>query len=349
MTAQIISIGYALPEYKYNQTDIFEKLGYSKHFARLFRESQIEQRYFCIPADEAIDLSFQRQQELYIEKAPELSIEAVINCLDGRDPECIGCLTFVSCSGFAPGPTVGHEIARRLGMRDDLIITNIASMGCEAGGMPGLRRAADYTEATGKPSLVVATELCSLTHFPEPNGADPENGYELARANAVFGDGSSAALVGVDGEIDHPYIVDSLVYTKSEYRDKLGYIWRDGRLRVRLSKDVPKCAAEVSMEAVGRLLEKHGLLCHQIQHWIVHGAGMAVLDRIQEGLALREDALHWSREVLRNVGNVSSATVGICGKYLMESGAPKEGDLGLIVTVGPGLSGGCSVIKFGDN
>ena len=346
MTAQIISLGYAVPEYEYQQDDIFNKLGYSPHFRRLFRESQIEQRYFCIPADEAMDLTFQQQQDKYIELAPDLSIEAIVNCLDGRDPDCIGCLTYVSCSGFAPGPTIGHEIARRLGMRDDLIITNITSMGCEAGGMPGLRRAADYTEATGKPSLVVATELCSLTHFPEPNGAEASGNFELARANAVFGDGSSAALIGVDGEVDHPYIVDSLVYTKREYQDKLGYVWQDGRLRVRLSKDVPRCAAEVSMEAVNRMLVKHDLSCGQIQHWIVHGAGMAVLDNIEKGLNLRENDLNWSRKVLRSVGNVSSATVGICGKFLMDSEAPKKGDLGLIVTVGPGLSGGCTLLSW---
>ena len=348
MTAQIISLGYAVPEYEYSQEAIFNKLGYSPHFKRLFRESQIEQRFFCIPADEAIGLTFQQQQDKYIEKAPDLSIEAIINCLDGRDPDCIGCLTYVSCTGFAPGPTIGHEIARRLGMRDDLIITNIASMGCEAGGMPGLKRAADYTEATGKPSLVVATELSSLTHFPEPNGAAPENGFELCRANAVFGDASSAALIGVDHEVDHPYIVDSLVYTKREYQDKLGYVWQDGRLRVRLSKDVPKYAAEVSMEAVNRMLAKYELTPNQIQHWVVHGAGMAVLDRIQEGLKLGDNSLDWSRKVLRSVGNCSSATVGICGKYLMDSEAPKKGDIGLIVTVGPGMSGGASLLRWGE-
>jgi len=346
MTAQVISLGYALPHYQYAQNEIFKKLGYSKHFNRIFRESQIEQRYFCIPADEAMQLSFQQQQEIYLREAPLLAIEAIINCLDGRDPGCIGCLTYCSCTGFAPGPTVGHEIARRMGLRDDLIITNIASMGCEAGGMPGLKRAADYTEATGKPSLVVATELCSLTHFPEPNGADPTNSYELLRANAVFGDASSAALVGIDLQVEHPVIVDSLVYTNHKYHDKLGYKWQDGRLRVLLAKDVPECASEVAMEAVGRMLIKHNLLCHQIQHWIVHGAGMAVLDRIQEGLALKEDGLRWSREVLKTLGDGSSATVGITGKFLMDSGVPKEGDLGVIVTVGPGMSGGCSLLRW---
>ncbi|MGO9215582.1 MAG: hypothetical protein ACLP9S_17075, partial [Syntrophales bacterium] len=92
MTAQIISLGYAVPEYEYRQDDIFNKLGYSPHFRRLFRESQIEQRFFCISADEAMGLTFQQQQDKYLEKAPDLSIEAVINCLDGRDPDCIGCL-----------------------------------------------------------------------------------------------------------------------------------------------------------------------------------------------------------------------------------------------------------------
>ena len=348
MTAQIISLGYAVPEYEYSQEDIFNKLGYSPHFRRLFRESQIEQRYFCIPADEAMDLTFQQQQDKYIELAPDLSIEAIVNCLDGRDPECIGSLMYCSCSGIAPGPTIGHEIARRLGMKDDLVITNITAHGCQSGGMPGLKMASDYTESEGKPSMVVATELCSLTHFPEPNGADPENSFELARCNALFGDASSAALIGIDHEVDHPYIVDSIVYTKHAYRDKLGYIWRDGRLRVRLAKDVPACASEVALEVTTRMLLKHDLASSKIQHWIVHGAGMVVLDNIEKGLNLRENALDWSRKVLRSVGNCSSATIGITGKMLVDSGLPKKDDLGMIVSVGPGMSSGCSLIRWGE-
>lgn len=346
MKAQIVSLGYALPAFTYSQEEIFACLGYPKHFSRIFRESQIQQRSFCIPIDRITGLSFQEQQELYREHAADLSVLAVLNCLDGRDPKTIGCLTYCSCTGIAPGPTIGHEIARRLAMRDDLIITNITAMGCEGGGLPGLKRAADYTLSMGQPSLVVATELCSLTHFPESDGPDPENDYELLRANAVFADGSSAALIGQDGKYQHPYIVDSLVYTKADYSDKLGYVWRNGRLRVRLAKDVPQYAAEVAMEAIRRILHKHHLTYAQIKHWLVHGAGSAVLDRIQEGLGLSKHSLDLSRQTLRLMGNVSSATVGITGKLLMLSGAPQAGDRGMIVTVAPGMSGGASLLRW---
>lgn len=337
---KIVSLGYALPSNSYTQDEIFEILGYPRHFLRLFHESQIDRRYFCLPAEQTLSLSFQEQQELYREHAIKLSKEAILKCLDGRDPKSIGCLTYCSCTGIVPGPTVGHELARLLGMRDDLVITNITAMGCEGGGFPGLKRAVDHTTATGQPSLVVATELCSLTHFPEPV-PDPENGYELLRANAVFGDASSAALVDTDDDWHHPLVLDSRVYTKSEYRDKLGFTWCNGRLRVKLSKDVPQCAAEVAVEAVRRL--PPGLT---ISHWIVHGAGAAVLDKIAEGLGLSEHSLDLSRKVLRSVGNVSSATVGITGKMLMDSGVPQFGDVGVVVTVGPGMTGGATILYW---
>jgi predicted naringenin-chalcone synthase len=346
---KIISLGFAVPPFQYTQEDIFHELDYPRHFWRLFKESLIENRHFCVPLGMIRNLSFQEQQDIYLREAVKLAEQAIFKCLDGEDPAGIGCLTYASCTGIAPGPTIGHELAYRLKMKDDLVITNITAHGCEGGGFPGLKRAADYTAATGRKSLIVATELCSLTHFPEPNGPDRENGYELMRANAVFADAASAALIGMDGDWRHPSILSGRVFTDFALKDKLGYVWRDGRLRVKLSKDVPDHAANVASEAVLRLLAEKSLMPDEIQRWIVHGAGMSVLDKIQERMHLDEHALDFSRAALRTYGNVSSATVGIVGKLMVDAGVPKRGDLGLAVTVGPGMTGGASLLGWGVN
>ena len=48
-----------------------------------------------------------------------------------------------------------------------------------------------------------------MDSFPE-DGANPDKGgeYELLRANAIFGDGASAVLVGYDDDPKHPYLLD---------------------------------------------------------------------------------------------------------------------------------------------
>lgn len=346
MRPKIISIGYSVPDQAVTQEEVFAILNYPKPFWRLFRDSGIHKRYFWVPLTRIKQLSFQEQEEEYKNGAVELSKQAIANCLDGRSLEDIACVTFCSCTGICPGPVVSHFLGKELGFSPFTYHTNIGSMGCE-GGYPGLVRAMDRTIVSGKPSLVITCELSSCSYFPEPDGRpDPENHFELARANSIFADASVAALVGYDDNPRHPEIIDMETYTNTDYLFDLGYIWRDGRLRVLLSRRVPELAAEVSGIAVNRLLERRGLTVSDIDHWVIHAAGSSVLDRIRDALGLPEEKITLSRETLRLFGNTSSTSVGIQGKLLMQKDCPKSGDRALMVSVGPGMTGGATMVTW---
>ena len=345
MLPKLISIGYAVPEQAVTQREVFDTLKYPKPFWKLYRDSGIEKRHFWVPLSRIRQLSFQEQQEEYMKGAVELSKKAALKCLDGRHPEAIKCLVFASCTGFAPGPTIGHFLAMELSLFSDTYITNIASQGCEAG-FPGIRRAFDFTLTSGKASLVVTCELASCSYFPEPDGKpDPENHYELLRSNAIFADAATAGLVGYDDDPRHPYIIDSETYTNTDYLYELGYIWRDGRLRVLLSRGIPELAAEVTGVAVSRLLERRSLRVKDIDHWVIHAAGGSVLDKIRDGLGLDESQVALSRETLRLYGNTSSTSVGITGKRLMLKEEEPKGYC-LMVSVGPGMTGGATLMSW---
>jgi len=342
---KVISMGIALPPNSYTQDEVFEELGYPKAFRRLFSSSGIDRRYFWVPLEKIRGLSFQEQQEEYLQGAIVLSKEAILNCLDNRGPHDIGCLVFCSCSGFAPGPTVGHYLVKEIGLDVNTYISNLASHGCE-GGFPGLKRAYDYTIASGKSSLVIACELSSCSYFPEPNGRpDPENHYELLRANALFADAASCCLVGYDNDWRHPQVVDTESYFNVDYMNDLGYVWRNGRLRVLLSKRVPDLAPEVVGFAVGKLLRRQNLPITDIQWWVIHAAGSKVLDNIRDALRLPEDKMNLSREVLKHYGNCSSATIGLIGKRLMGEDI-HPGDRVMVLSIGPGMVGGSSLLQF---
>lgn len=345
---KIISIGYAVPERNcYTQEEVFEELGYPKAFKRLFTGASIDKRHFWVPLPRITKLSWQEQEEEYIKGAIELSKQAIANCLDGRDIRTIGCIVFCSCTGFCPGPTISHFLSKELGLLPNTYHTNIVSMGCE-GGFPGLKRAMDFTLSTSKRSLVVAAELSSCSYFPEPHGkADPENHFETARSNSIFGDAASCALVGFDNDPRHPIIVDTETYTNTDYLNDLGYVWREGRLRVLLSRRVPELAPLVVKPAVEAVLERQGLGVSEIEWWVIHAAGNSVLDNIRDALGIPEGKMRLSRETLRLFGNTSSTSVGITGKRLM-SQRVKPGDYAAVLSVGPGMSGGCSLIRFGD-
>jgi len=344
---KIISIGYSLPQKSYTQREVFDSLGYPEHFWRIFRGSDIENRHFYIePLDRIKQMTWQEMTEKYVEGAIELSKEAIIRCLDGRSPRLIGCLVFCSCSGFCPGPTIAHHLVKELGFPPDVYITNIISQGCESG-FPGLKRAYDFTMTMSKPSLVVACELCSCTYFPEPDGKpNPENDYELLRSNAIFADAASAALIGFDDDPRHPYIVDTETYTNTDYLNDLGFVWREGRLRVLLSRRVPELAPLVVKPAVDAVLERRKLSTSDIQWWVIHAAGISVFDNIRDALGIAEEKVTLSRNTLRSFGNTSSTSVGITGKMLMGENI-KPGDYALVLSIGPGISGGATLLRFG--
>ena len=275
--------------------------------------------------------------------ARSLSNNVVLRALPAYQIPLVGLISYSSCTGFAPGPTIGHYIADTLG-RNDIEMCNLSSQGCEAA-FPGLRRCYDYSKLTGKLSLAVACELSSLSYWPENPCPDPENDFEVLRANAIFGDGCSCAVIGFDDDPHHPEIIDFYSVVDTRYIDKLGYVWRDGRLRVRLSKDVPDIAVNLAYKSVMGLLAKHNLDVQDVSYWIFHPPGAAVLDKLQQLLELTDEHMQYSRDALQEWGNCSSSTVGIVGKLLMEQVAEPHG-WAVMVNVGPGMVSNSVLLSF---
>jgi len=346
MDGKIVGIGAALPPHIYGQRDVFEGLGYNRHFWPIFRDAGIERRHFAVPIDEIKALSFQDQQERYRREAAVLSLAAARECLDRVAPRDLGMVISAHCTAFGfPGPTLAHVLGRDLGCEPGVFYENIASMGCE-GGFPGLKRAWDYFIHSGRPALVVACELSSCSYFPENGGQDRENGYELLRSNAIFGDAAAAILVGADDSPRHPVIQDTAVCTDFTYQAELGYTWREGRLRVRLGRRIPEIAAVLVKRVLEEILRRNSLSLEDIAHWVVHAGGSQVLDSIRDALGLPEEKLSTSREVLRCCGNCSSATLGLIGKELMQNGDLRRGERGLVVSLGPGITAGAALLRW---
>jgi predicted naringenin-chalcone synthase len=55
-----------------------------------------------------------------------------------------------------------------------------------------------------------------------------------------------------------------------------------------------------------------------IQHWAIHPGGRSILDKVQSRLGLSDQQLVPAREVLRNYGNMSSATVLFVLKHILD-------------------------------
>ncbi|MDI2098508.1 type III polyketide synthase [Ruicaihuangia caeni] len=73
-----------------------------------------------------------------------------------------------------------------------------------------------------------------------------------------------------------------------------------------------------------------------VQWWAVHPGGRSIVDRIQQRFELSDEQVGPSRDVLRDFGNMSSATVLFVLDALLDRAAP--GDTVLAMAFGPGLT-----------
>nr|BFF13163.1 hypothetical protein GCM10025699_44660 [Microbacterium flavescens] len=85
-----------------------------------------------------------------------------------------------------------------------------------------------------------------------------------------------------------------------------------------LSSYVPHIVEE-NIDGALEALWVDGLSADDVDLWAVHPGGRSIVDRVQTRLELRDDQVAASRRVLRDVGNMSSATVLFVMREALES------------------------------
>jgi alkylresorcinol/alkylpyrone synthase len=93
-------------------------------------------------------------------------------------------------------------------------------------------------------------------------------------------------------------------------------------LRNILTRAVPRIAADSVEEILGLALRRADLEREDVAGWIMHAGGRDVLNALEQGLDLRPDALRYSREALRQYGNLSSAFVYFVLEAALRDQAP---------------------------
>ncbi len=266
---------------------------------------------------------------LYERGALDLALQAIADLGMNAERERITHLIVASCTGFS-APGLDLQITARLGLRADVARSVIGFMGCSAA-VPALRAARDAVLADPAARvLVVNLELCSL-HFQETSD------IETVLSFLLFADGASAALVSAD----------PTGFLLGDFRsvllpDSAGLItWHigDSGFLMHLSGQVPGRIAGALRDDLSRA-EPAGILRGEgtgaVDLWAVHAGGRTVLDAVEIGLRLSPDALLASREVLREHGNMSSATVMFVLRRLL-AGPAEAGGRGFAMAFGPGM------------
>jgi predicted naringenin-chalcone synthase len=237
-------------------------------------------------------------------------------------------MVVTSCTGFT-APGLDQQLMERLGLNPSIERTLVGFMGCAAA-VNALKAAHHIVRS--EPSakvLVVNLELCTL-HLQETSD------IEVILGALLFGDGCAASLVSAEPE--GIALKDFRVVTVPDSRDLI--TWRIGEsgFAMTLSGEVPqRIAKALGQEAMrnddGGILR--GLHKEDFDLWAVHAGGRTILDAVEQGLELAPDALRWSRGVLRDFGNMSSATLMFVLQRILRQAAPASAGLGM--AFGPGL------------
>ena len=106
-----------------------------------------------------------------------------------------------------------------------------------------------------------------------------------------------------------------------------------------LSGYVPELLKEDFEGLVNAALKKNGLTKEDITHWCIHPGGKKILEVIQQCMHLPAEALNYSYEVLKNYGNMSSATILFVLEKIFDEleENPKEAKI-FGAAFGPGLT-----------
>ena len=361
----ILSLGTAVPAHKGSQLEVGQWMANSfpdRRLSRLIRmihsQSGTDTRYACAnthdgPVQESRfapgtpperSATTAERMMIYERESVPLGTAAARQTLEnyarnaGQSVEQVaGSITHllaISCTGFfAPGLDFG--LAKALDLPPTVRRTLIGFMGCAAT-FNGLRTAMEIVR--GQPQarvLVVSVELCSIH-------CQPSEDYDLLVGASIFSDGASACLVGQPGPTEGDYfrLDESYTAIQPDTEEEMAWQIRDHGFVLRLSPQIPHHLAEAAPVAIQALFGSASP-----QFWAIHPGGRAIVDRLAEIFELTPEALAASRSVLRQYGNMSSATILFVLEALRQTlahtmarnGREHSPATGVAMAFGPGL------------
>lgn len=346
---RIASVATAYPPYRYPQAAISEalktlfqgKLDEPRIIDRLHSNCGVEFRHLMFPIDSLGSYSgFGQSNDAWIKGSLELGQQAIQTALDraGLKPADISAIFFASTTGLAT-PSIDARLTNLMGFPANIKRTPIFGLGCVAGAA-GIARAADYVRAYPKQyALLLSVELCSLTW--------QENDHSMGNlvACGLFGDGAAAVVLAGE-ETPHaqkpttlgnpcPRVLDtrSTLYPNTEHL--VGWDFRDSGFNVVLSSEIPKLVNTYLRSNVDAFLGDNDLSLNAICSFIFHSGGPKVLEAMESSLDLPAGALASAWDSLRNVGNLSSASVLSVMEDNLHNRPEDPGSYSMLAAMGP--------------
>jgi predicted naringenin-chalcone synthase len=244
-------------------------------------------------------------------------------------------LIHVTCTGY-DSPSAAQRLVSAKGWGSVTRVTHAYHMGCYAA-LPAVHMAAGFCSSAARVDIV-HTELCSL-HL-QPLRHEPE---QLV-IQSLFADGHIAYSVVAHelwrGPDPGLALLSQAEWIAPDSSHSMAWSCSDFGLEMVLARDVPEKIAELIAPFVDELLLQAGRSrsARRDAFFAIHPGGPKIVDQVSAVLELRESQIAFSRSVLRERGNMSSATLPHIWQQMARSAAVKDGDLVVSVAFGPGLT-----------
>ncbi len=345
-TAYISRIATAVPQHDVHQPfiafaeSLLPEGTLRSLFRRMVRMSAIEHRYSFLQPIATGDASWRdseglyatgsfpsttRRMEAFENFAPRLArctLDKLALSLEERNS--ITHVIVTTCTGlYAPG--LDFDIVNHLGLNPSVERTMIGFMGCYAA-INSLKSAYHIVRSEPRSRvLILNLELCTL-HLQETQD------LEQLLSFLLFADGCSACLVGAEPT---GLAIDSFLAVRlPQTSDLITWRIREMGFDMHLSGKVPGEIRRNLGESRDQVTQ--GRPPESIDLWAVHPGGRTILDAVEHGLGLSQNALASSRDVLARFGNMSSATVMFVLQQIL--GRAQPGQTGCAMSFGPGVT-----------
>lgn len=271
--------------------------------------------------------SLERRMTIYQETAERLAFAAF------KQPEPPPrALIQVTCTGYqSPSALQRLVVARAWGEGCHLL--QLGHMGCYAA-IPAVRTAALNARDKGRCG-VLHVELCSLHLDLETTD------LEQMVVHHLFADGAVRYDVCLESESDGPRfeLLDTFEWLLPGCADAMTWKLGSQGFRMSLGKDVPRIIARAVPGIVSKALAKLGLYRKDVARWAIHPGGPRVVGDLAQSLELDDPRMtSHSLAVLRERGNMSSATLPHIWEAMLADPEVQTGDLIVSLAFGPGLT-----------
>ncbi len=293
---------------------------------RLMRSTSVATRHLIDPLEiVTTPRTFGQLMRRYAEEGSRLGVSAAKQALDEADTVCaeIDNLIVVSCTGYLL-PGLDAYIANQLGLEPRVRRLSFTQVGC-AGGAYSLARAHELHKAhPGGVTLIIAVELCSLSYQAG------DSSIASFVSTALFGDAAAAAVIRDDrpgfrlNDAYEDLAPDSLEHI-SYVVDELGFHF-----------DTNPRISRVVANAMPQLKKWLGKSVN-LGFLVSHTGGPRIMYEVSKGLQIPTDMFRLSEKSLQRRGNTASVVVFDVLRQTFEN-PPEEGDSGLIIAFGPGVT-----------